>query len=97
MVDNTPSGIAMIWVDEKGENSIVIISGANEMLSSEYIHEIEKEILEADLIMLQMEIPYETVRTVCEIAYEHNKQILLNVAPARKLDVDIIKRYIFWW
>lgn len=92
MADNTPSGVAMIWVDEKGENSIVIISGANEMLSSEYIHKIEKEILEADLIVLQMEIPYETVRTVCEIAYEHNKQILLNVAPARKLDADIIKK-----
>jgi ribokinase len=92
IVDNTPSGVAMIWVDEKGENSIVIISGANEMLSSNYIHEIEKEILEADLIMLQMEIPYDTVRTVCEIACEHNKQILLNVAPARKLDADILKK-----
>jgi len=92
IVENTPSGVAMIWVDGKGENSIVIISGANEMLSSEYIHEIEKEILEADLIVLQMEIPYDTVKTVCDIAYEHNKQILLNVAPARKLDEDIIKK-----
>ena len=92
IVDNTPSGVAMIWVDEKGENSIVIISGANEMLSSGYIHEIEKEILKADLIVMQMEIPYDTVKTVCNIAYEHNKQILLNVAPARKLDADIIKK-----
>lgn len=92
IVDNTPSGVAMIWVDEKGENSIVIISGANEMLSSSYIHEIEKEILKADLIVMQMEIPYDTVKTVCNIAYEHNKQILLNVAPARKLDADIIKK-----
>lgn len=92
IVDNAASGIAMIWVNESGENCIVITPGANEMLSSGYIHEIEKEILKADLIVLQMEIPYETVRTVCEIAYEHNKQILLNVAPARKLDADIIKK-----
>lgn len=92
IADNAPSGVAMIWVDEKGENSIVIISGANEKLSSEYIHEIENEILEADLIVLQMEIPYDTVKTVCDIAYENNKRILLNVAPARKLDADIIQK-----
>jgi ribokinase len=92
LVDNVPSGVAMIWVNEKGENSIVIISGANEMFSSDYIHEIKKEILKADIIVLQMEIPYDTVKTVCDVAYEHNKQILLNVAPARKLDADIIKK-----
>lgn len=92
IVDNTSSGVAMICVDEKGENSIVIISGANEMLSPRYILEIEKEILDADLIVLQMEIPYDTVKTVCDIACENNIQILLNVAPARKLDADIIQK-----
>lgn len=92
IVNNTPSGVAMIWVDEKGENSIVIISGANKMLSPGYIHEIEKEILAADLIVLQMEIPYDTVKAICDLAYKNKKQILLNVAPARKLDEDIIKK-----
>ncbi|MPM96957.1 Ribokinase [bioreactor metagenome] len=92
IVDETPSGVAMIWVDRKGENSIVIIAGANEKLSPEYIHQIEKEILKADLIVLQMEIPYETVKTVCDIAHENGKQVLLNVAPARKLDQGIIQK-----
>lgn len=92
IIDDTPSGVAMIWVDEKGENSIVIIPGANDALSPGYILEIEKEILEANLLVLQMEIPYDTVKTVCNIAYENNKQILLNVAPAKKLDADILKK-----
>lgn len=92
LTDRTPSGVAMIWVDEKGENSIVIISGANNELSPEYILEVQNEILDAELIVLQMEIPYDTVKTVCDIAYKHNKRILLNVAPARKLDADIIKK-----
>lgn len=92
IAENVPSGVAMIWVDKKGENSIVIIPGANDELSSGYIHEIEKEILEADLIVLQMEIPYDTVKTVCNIAYENNKRVLLNVAPARKLETDIIQK-----
>ena len=48
--DHSSSGVALIWVNEKGENSIVVISGANEMLSSEYVHEIKHEILKADLI-----------------------------------------------
>lgn len=92
VVEDIPSGVAMIWVDRKGENSIVIIPGANEMLSPDYIREIEKDILEADLIVLQMEIPYDTVKTVCDIAYENNKRVLLNAAPARKLDADILKK-----
>lgn len=92
IVDNTPSGVAMIWVDKKGENSIVVISGANGKLSSEYIREIENEIIKADLILLQMEIPYETVKTVCEIANKHHKRVMLNVAPARELEAEIIRK-----
>lgn len=91
IVDDTPSGVAMIWVDEKGENSIVVVSGANAMLSPFYIQTIKKEILEANMIVLQMEIPYDTVKKVCEIAYEHNKQVMLNVAPARTLETEIIR------
>lgn len=92
IAENTPSGVAMIWVDQKGENSIVVIAGANEMLSSEYIREIEQEILEADLVVLQMEIPYDAVKTVCDIAYRNNIKILFNVAPAKKLDTDLIQK-----
>lgn len=90
--ENASSGVALIWVNERGENSIVVISGANDMLSPDYIHEIKSEILEADLIVMQMEIPYNTVKTVCDLAYENNKKVLLNVAPASKLDADIIKK-----
>lgn len=90
--DEAPSGIAMIWVNERGENSIVIYSGANNMLSPAYIHKIEKEILDADIIVLQMEIPYNTVKAVCEIAYKNRIRILLNVAPARTLDTDLMRK-----
>ena len=92
VVDSVPSGVAMIWVDEQGENSITVIPGANEMLTPEYIYKIKDVILKADLILLQMEIPYETVRTICNLAYENKKLILLNAAPARKLDADLIQK-----
>jgi ribokinase len=92
IVDNVPSGTAMIWVEESGENCIVITPGANKMLTSEYIYKVEEAIAEADIVLLQMEIPYETVRTVCNIAQKHQTKIMLNVAPARQLDEVLLKQ-----
>lgn len=92
VVDNAPSGMAMIWVSETGENSIVIVPGANNLLSPAYISEVEHEIVHADYVVLQMEIPYDTVKTVCDIAYANKKQIILNVAPAKEIDEDLIKK-----
>ncbi|MCD6090242.1 MAG: ribokinase [Bacteroidales bacterium] len=91
IVEEISSGTAMIWVDEKGENCIVITPGANNKLTPEYILKIEENIANAEIIMLQMEIPYETVKTVCYLAKKHNKKVILNVAPARVLDEDILK------
>jgi ribokinase len=90
IVDDAPSGTAIILVDKKGENCIVINSGANERLSPEYVREVQKEIADTDIVVLQMEIPYETVKVVCELASKHKKIIILNVAPACKLDSDLI-------
>ncbi len=91
IVDHVPSGTAMIWVDDHGENCIVIIPGANNELSPEYILKIEKEIEATEMVLLQMEVPYNTVKTVCELAHRHHKRILLNDAPACQLDAGIIR------
>ena len=91
IVGDAPSGTAMIWVDNHGENSIVITPGANNMLTPQYILEIEKEITVADIVVLQMEIPYETVSSVCALAKKLGKMVLLNVAPARELDAGLLK------
>ncbi len=92
IVEDVPSGTAMIWVEECGENCIVITPGANKMLTSEYIYKVEEAIAEADIVLLQMEIPCETVRTVCNIAQKHQTKIMLNVAPARQLHAEILKQ-----
>lgn len=91
IVDDVPSGTAIILVDEKGENCIVITPGSNKMLSPAYIHKVEEEISASDMVVLQMEIPYDTVKTVCEIALKNHKKVMLNVAPACQLDEDLIK------
>ncbi|MCG2462498.1 ribokinase [Flavobacteriaceae bacterium F89] len=90
-VDGAPSGTAMIWVDKKGENCIVINPGANGMLSPEHIDKVKGVIAKADMVVVQMEIPYATVQKICEIAHRHNTKILLNVAPASKIDLETIQ------
>lgn len=89
--ENTFSGIAMIWVDIKGENSIVVIPGANKLLSSEYIMERQHVFDSSDILVLQMEIPYETIKTICSLATQKGKKIILNVAPASSLEDEILK------
>ena len=90
IVQNVPSGTAMIWVDSKGENCIVITPGANKELSPGYIEANKEAIESAEIILLQMEIPFETVRKVCEIASGFGKKVILNAAPAHKLDSDVL-------
>ncbi len=91
LVEDAPSGTAIILVDENGENCIVITPGANNMLSPGYIARIENDIAACDIVMMQMEIPYNTIKTVCEIAYKQHKTIILNVAPAHPIDEELIK------
>ena len=91
IVEDIPSGTAIILVDEQGENCIVINPGANQKLSPSYIERIEGKIVEADILVLQMEIPYETVKAVCRLSTKYDKQLILNVAPARKIDEEILK------
>ncbi|MBK8516122.1 MAG: ribokinase [Saprospiraceae bacterium] len=90
IVDGFASGIAIILVDEDGENCIVITPGANNKLSSAYISGIENIIQEADILVLQMEIPYETVKEACALAKKHHTLVILNVAPAMKLGKEIL-------
>ncbi len=91
LTENETTGTAVIWVDKRGENSIVVIPGANRLLEAGYIINHQEIIQDADLIILQMEIPYETVKTICGIASRYGKKVMLNAAPASSLEEDILR------
>ncbi|MDC3132758.1 ribokinase [Flavobacteriaceae bacterium] len=91
IVNGIASGTAIIIVDEQGENSIIITPGANNKLSSTYLSSIENSISEADIMLLQMEIPYETVKEACAMAKKNGTKVILNVAPARPIDNELLK------
>jgi ribokinase len=76
------SGIAMITVDEQGENCITVVSGANALLSPTDICNHEGIIAAADAILLQLEVPQKTVASAVDVARKHNVMTVLDPAPA---------------
>ncbi len=80
-----PSGIALITVDSKGENSIVVAPGSNFSLLPIDFNENSSEFESSDFILLQLEIPFETVNWIAEVAFKKKKKIILNPAPATHL------------
>jgi ribokinase len=88
---NQPSGVALITVDSYGENCIVVASGANASLSPSDINKASKEIESSDLVLMQLEIPIDTVEYVAEIANKKGIKVILNPAPARALSDKLLK------
>jgi len=86
------SGVALILVNQQGENSIAVAPGANAKLTPSHIDDARILLSSADLILLQLEIPYETVQYVVELASSLGKKVLLNPAPARPLDDPLIRK-----
>lgn len=77
-----PSGIALINVDDSGENSIAVASGANADLSVADIDAAEEAIKNAALIIMQLESPLKTVTHAAKMAKKHGVPVILNPAPA---------------
>ncbi len=86
-----PSGVALIFVDEHGENSIAVASGANALLTPEDVLEARDTITSADVLVMQLETPLGTVRAAAELAHERGVRVILNPAPAQQLDADILE------
>lgn len=89
---DSTSGVAPIFVDKDGSNSIIIVLGANEKLSPADIDAAAEEIATCKLIVLQLEVPLETVYAAIEFGNAHNIPVLLNPAPAHPdLDIERVK------
>jgi ribokinase len=85
-----PSGIALINVDENGENCIVVAPGSNGTLSAADIRGEIFETDKADLFLMQLEIPVDTVEFVAKKAAGKGNRVILNPAPACQLSDDLL-------
>lgn len=81
------SGVAPIFVDSSGQNRILVVKGANDCLQAADIDQASDLLRCADCIVLQLEIPLETVYYTLRFAREHGIRTILNPAPAQPLDL----------
>lgn len=89
------NGVASIFVDDRGNNSILIVEGANGALQPNDLDHIEG-LKDCQLIILQLEIPLETVYRAIKWGQDHHIPVLLNPAPAKELDFEQIKSVDFF-
>ncbi|MDR1096802.1 MAG: ribokinase [Tannerella sp.] len=85
-----PSGVALITVDRNGENCIAVASGANINLLPSDLEKAGEAISRCDMVLMQLEIPVETVEYVVRVARERSKKVILNPAPACPLSKELI-------
>jgi ribokinase len=88
----THTGVALIIVDDAGENSIVVSSGANWRVSAADVDAAEHVIADADMLLLQLEIRPEAVERAAELAARHGVSVVLNPAPAGPLSSGLLAR-----
>ena len=85
------SGVALISVDQNGENHIVVAPGANETLTKERLGSVLSQIPDNAIVMMQLEIPLESVVSVIEFCKKSDKKIILDPAPAKNLTPEFTK------
>jgi ribokinase len=85
-----PSGVAMITISEKGENAIAVAPGANSALRPEDLDEAGEAFHEAAYMLVQLEIPLETVQKAVDLCRDLHTKVILNPAPAAALPEAIL-------
>lgn len=90
-VTHGPSGVAVIAVDERAENSIVIIPGPNGLVASAELQRLDAALVTATSLLLQLEIPLETVAAAARLAHKRGVRVLLDPAPAVPLPLDLYR------
>ncbi|MDP2890414.1 MAG: ribokinase [Bacteroidota bacterium] len=86
-----PSGVALITVDKKGENSIVVAPGSNGTLSSADFDKALAELDDSEFVLMQLEIPIPTVEHIARMAALKQKKVVLNPAPAALLTDELLQ------
>ncbi|MEK4322744.1 ribokinase [Bacillus sp. FSL K6-3221] len=90
-VTEMESGTAHIILAE-GDNSIVVVKGANNEVTPDYVREVFSTIDNIGMVLIQQEIPEETVEAVCAICSEKEIPVILNPAPARKVSQQVLEQ-----
>lgn len=89
--DTRFSGVAPITVEDSGQNSIIVVPGANDSLLTEQVQAASETIAQADIVMCQLETPLESTLEAFKIARKANTMTILNPAPAAQLPDELLQ------
>jgi len=87
--EQLPSGVALIAIDEAAENNIIIVPGANGVVSQSELSYMKSLLPETKVLLLQLEIPLETVQEAAQSAHSLGVTVILDPAPARPLPLNL--------
>jgi ribokinase len=90
--DKSASGVALIFVAKDGENSIGVGGGANAKLSPADVRRAKGAFADADVVIMQLETPLETVQAAVDLAAASGARVILNPAPAQALPDKLLKK-----
>ena len=88
--DEAPSGVALITVDDEGDNVIVVAPGANGTLSPGDVEKAQPDIASSGALVAQLEVPLETVECAARLAHRLGVPFILDPAPAQKLGEELL-------
>ncbi|RMH12282.1 MAG: ribokinase [Planctomycetota bacterium] len=89
--EGSATGVALITVDEQGENTIVVAPGANASVGPDDVEAAGDAIRNADVLLMQLEIPLDAVIRAAEVARASHTKVVLNAAPARALPHQLLQ------
>lgn len=94
VLEDTPTGIALITVGE-GDNTIIVVPGANGRVDRTYAEEIQDVVANYDMLVLQHEIPLDTVHYLVDFCFRHRIPVVLNPAPAAVVPTEVIEKVTY--
>lgn len=88
IIKGVPTGVANV-ISCEGDNSIIVIEGANKLVNKQYVESVEKVIAEADIILLQNEVPFDAVKEAIMIGRRLDKVVVYNPAPFKSESLEV--------
>ena len=85
------TGVGFIILNAEGENGIILDMGANELMDSAYVDQVEGQIARSDVVMSVLEIPVAAAARAMELGKKHGVRTILNPAPATALDGSVLQ------
>ncbi|MDC7289967.1 ribokinase [Blautia schinkii] len=93
-IPGVPTGLALITVGEN-DNTIIVVAGANDQVDRSYVDSVKEELLRSDFVVLQHEIPADTIEYVIELCSQNGIKVVLNPGPARPVKPEILSKVTY--